>query len=130
MSIKNSDQRMKFRKSIYQPEIQEEDDETESESEETQSTSVSTLTPEPEIQDTIQIEDDTSSNVASITPQPPKEASPRDHTPRPQKQFVPSFKPVVKHAKKKKRNNNINNHRHNKRNVSVEDLCLQVAMSE
>jgi len=81
------------------------------------------------------------------TPVPPKEASPPDHTPRPQEKFknknnsrirsykpnsnepnsnsnkVKNVSPVVSHTKIKK-------HRHNRKNISVEDLSLQCDMDD
>merc|ERR1719219_162905 len=136
MSIKTSEPHIKFRKSIFPTqamvETESEDEEEESDEYEEPST-VSTLTPEPELQQIIQIEDE----QFSVVPQPPKEPSPRDHTPRPPQKYVhPSSvqkSPVVQHTKKQKKQGRTQKQqlrRHNRRNVSVEDLALQVAMSD
>ena len=102
--------------------------------------------------DTIKIEHEIEENVVPKLkglrkPEPPKEPSPRDHTPRPQDKFInkeptnnkhnknsKDFKnlksnslktrsPVISHTKIKK-------HRKNRKNISVEDLSLQCDLGD
>lgn len=103
--------------------------------------------------DTIKIEHEIEENTIPKLkglrkPEPPKEPSPRDHTPRPQDKFINKEPTKNKHRKNSKDSQNSNSqkspkirspiishtkikkHRRNRKNVSVEDLSLQCDLGD